>query len=98
MDNNIFGIRPVIEAIKAGKEIDKIFVKNGLNGILATELFREIKQRNISMQYVPLEKLDKLCNKNHQGVVAMISPILYYDLEEVVAKSFEDLKVPLLVV
>ncbi|MDD3739873.1 MAG: 23S rRNA (guanosine(2251)-2'-O)-methyltransferase RlmB [Bacteroidales bacterium] len=98
MDNNIFGLRPVIEAIKAGKEIDKIFVKNGLNGVLATELFREIKQRNISMQYVPLEKLDKLSNKNHQGVVAVISPVAYHDLEEVVEKSLESGKVPLLVI
>ncbi|MDD3858787.1 MAG: 23S rRNA (guanosine(2251)-2'-O)-methyltransferase RlmB [Bacteroidales bacterium] len=98
MDNNIFGLRPVIEAIKAGKEIDKIFVKNGLNGVLATELFREIKQRNISMQYVPLEKLDKLSNKNHQGVVAVISPVAYHDLEEVVERSLESGKVPLLVI
>ncbi|HNQ68017.1 MAG TPA: 23S rRNA (guanosine(2251)-2'-O)-methyltransferase RlmB [Bacteroidales bacterium] len=98
MDNNIFGLRPVIEAIKAGKEIDKVFLKNGLNGVLATELFHEIKKRNISMQYVPLEKLDKLCNKNHQGVIAVISPVSYYDLEEIVEKSLNSGKVPLLVI
>jgi 23S rRNA (guanosine2251-2'-O)-methyltransferase len=98
MDNNIFGLRPVIEAIKAGKEIDRVFVKNGLNGVLATELFHEIKKRNISMQYVPVEKLDKLCNKNHQGVIAVISPVSYHDLEEIVEKALNSGKVPLLVI
>lgn len=97
MDNSIFGLRPVIEAVKAGVEIDRVLVKNGLSGVLATELLHEIKINNISMQYVPVEKLDKLCSKIHQGVVALVSPIPYYDLEEIVAKSFEEAKVPLLV-
>lgn len=98
MENIIFGIRPVLEAIKANKEIDRVFVKNDFGGPLANELLHEIRTHNVSMQYVPMEKLDKLCSKNHQGVVAVISPISYHDLEEVVVNGFENGKVPLLII
>lgn len=97
MDNYIFGLRPVYEAIKAGQEIDKVMIKNNLMGEFSGELINEIRKAGIQMQYVPQEKLDKVCNKNHQGVIAYISPVSYHNLEEVVTAVFENARVPLIV-
>ena len=73
----IFGIRAVAEAISAGKEVDKILIKKDLSGELATELFALIKGTDITVQRVPQEKLNSITRKNHQGVIAFISPIHY---------------------
>lgn len=94
----VFGVRAVIEAIEAGKTIDKIFMKHDGTGELTRELSALAKERNIPVQRVPLEKLNRLTRKNHQGVVAFISPVSYYDTEEVVTRLFEEGKTPLLVV
>ena len=64
----IFGIRAVIEAIESGKTIDKILIKKDLNGELARELFAKIKEYGILTQRVPMEKLNRITMKNHQGV------------------------------
>ncbi len=98
MENYIFGLRPVYEAIKAGKEIDKVMLKNNLMGEFSGELITELRKKAIQMQYVPQEKLDKICDKNHQGVIAIISPVSYHDLEEVVTNIFEENKIPLIVI
>ena len=76
----IFGIRAVIEAIESGKELDKILIKKDLNGELAQELFHKIKEYGILTQRVPIEKLNRITMKNHQGVVAILSPISYYTI------------------
>ncbi|MCC6837146.1 MAG: 23S rRNA (guanosine(2251)-2'-O)-methyltransferase RlmB, partial [Bacteroidia bacterium] len=68
-DNMIFGLRPIIEALKAGKEIDKLFVQNGLKNELFGEMMGLLKKHNVIYQYVPVEKLNRLTSKNHQGVV-----------------------------
>ncbi len=94
----LFGIRPVIEAIKEGKEIDKLFVQHGLGGELFHELKALIRQQNLQFQYVPIEKLNRLTTKNHQGVVCFISSISYYSIEDVLPTIFEAGKVPLLLI
>ena len=71
----IFGIRAVIEAIEAGKEIDKILIRKELQGDLAKELFDLIKGRGFLVQRVPVERLNRITRKNHQGVVAFISSV-----------------------
>ena len=98
MENYIFGIRPVLEAVKSGQEIDKVLVSKTFIGELSGELFKELRKNNITIQYVPVEKLNKITNKNHQGVVAYISPIVYEDVETIVTKSFEEGKTPLVVI
>ncbi len=98
MNSHIFGIRPVIEAIKEGKEIDKILVKNGLQGELYSELFALIKQKNLVYQYVPIEKLDRITRKNHQGIIAYLAEATYYDIEQIVPFLFEQGKTPVLLV
>jgi len=98
MEDNltIFGIRTVIEAVQSGKNIDKIYIQKGLSGPLFMELLQIIGKRNYNLSYVPIEKLNKLSNGNHQGVVAKISPVKFRELEEVVQEILEDdTKIPL---
>ncbi|MCM1290682.1 MAG: 23S rRNA (guanosine(2251)-2'-O)-methyltransferase RlmB [Prevotella sp.] len=92
----IFGIRAIIEAIESGNEIDKILVKNDLNGDLAKELMEKVRQYEILIQRVPVEKLNRITRKNHQGVIAFLSPVEYYKLGEVIPQLYEDRKVPFL--
>lgn len=96
-DDFIFGIRAVIEAVNSGKQIDKVMIKRGLKGELAKELFDVLKADNIFYQMVPEEKLNRFTRKNHQGVIALISPIAFYELEELVTLTFEKGETPFLV-
>lgn len=91
----IFGIRPVMEAMEAGKSIDKILIKRELTGDLAKELMDMARRFGIYCQKVPLEKLNRITAKNHQGVIAIISPIRYHELENVVIGLYEEGKTPL---
>ncbi|MDR5591745.1 23S rRNA (guanosine(2251)-2'-O)-methyltransferase RlmB [Christiangramia sp. SM2212] len=93
----IFGIRTVIEAIESGKDIEKVFIQKGLSGHLFQELNRHLKQANINVSYVPVEKLNKLSKGNHQGVVANISPISFISLEKLVEDSQKSDRTPLFI-
>lgn len=93
-DDFIFGLRPVIEALEAGKTIDKVFLQNGLQGPLFAELKTKLSQLKIRPNYVPIEKLNRFTRKNHQGVVAFISDVPFEKIEEVVPQLFEEGKVP----
>lgn len=94
----IYGLRPIIEAIKSGSEIEKVFIKKGLGGELFRELFKLIRDHNIPFQHVPQEKLNKLTSKNHQGVVAMLSPVEFVKLDQLIPMLFEKGKAPLVLV
>lgn len=93
----IFGIRAVIEAIEAGKEIDKVLVKRDMSGDLSRELFAALKGNMCPVQRVPVEKLNRITRKNHQGVIAYISPITYYRTENILPSLFEEGKSPFLI-
>jgi 23S rRNA (guanosine2251-2'-O)-methyltransferase len=94
----IFGIRPVIEALAAGKEFDKVFLQRGAQGDLQRELKQALQARAIKPKVVPQEKLNRLTRKNHQGVVAFLSPIVFHDLEETITGVFEKGEVPLILI
>lgn len=94
----VFGTRAVIEAIRAGRSIDKVLIKNGLNNELFGELYQLIKDYKIPFQYVPVEKINRLTRKNHQGVLAMISPIDFYSVEEILPQIYEKGEDPLLLI
>ena len=96
--NMIFGIRAVIEAIDAGKEIDKIFLRREMGGELARELFDKLKDAQVAIQRVPLEKLNRLTMKNHQGVVAYISSVEYQRIEDIIPTLYEQGKNPFVVI
>lgn len=90
----IFGLRAVIEAIEAGSNIDKVLVKKDLNGDLAKELFGKIKQFGVVLQKVPVEKLNRITMKNHQGCIAFLSPVSYYKLEDLIPIFYEEGRLP----
>ena len=94
----IFGLRPLIEAINAGKELDKVLIKKGLSGDLSGELMAMIRSAGIPFQLVPVEKLNRITRKNHQGVVAFVSIISYSPVEEIVQQVFEKGDSPLLLI
>lgn len=94
----IFGIRAVLEALAAGKDIDKIWIRKNLEGDLSKELFAALKGSNIPVQRVPQEKLNHITTKNHQGVIAFISPVTYQRLEQIVPMLYEEGKDPFIVV
>ncbi len=87
MKNNIiYGLHPVMEAIKSGKQIDKIFVQKNLKGQASQNLLALLKEHNINYKNVPVEKLNKLTRENHQGVVAFTAPVKFALLEEILEK------------
>lgn len=94
----IFGIRAVMEAVAAGKDVDKIWIRKNLENNLARELFEQLKGTNIPVQRVPQEKLNHITTKNHQGVIAFVSPVTYQRLEQMVPLWYEAGKQPLVVV
>lgn len=100
MDKNdyIFGIRAVIEAIEAGRSIDKVLVRRDLTGDLARELFAKVREYDIVMQRVPQEKLNRITMKNHRGAIALLSPVEYQRLEHLVPLFYEEGRNPLVVV
>ena len=94
-DNHIFGIHAVIEAIKAGKEIDKILIQRGLAGQLFNELRKVLQGTEIPYQMVPPEKINRITKKNHQGVIAFVCEIEYYKAEDILHKVFTEGRTPL---
>jgi 23S rRNA (guanosine2251-2'-O)-methyltransferase len=93
----IFGIRPVLEAIKAGKQIDRLLVKQGLTGSLYHELMIEVKNNSVPYQIVPLERIEYLTKKNHQGVLAWLSLIEYQNISNILPMVYERGEDPLII-
>jgi len=90
----IYGTRAVIEAILAGKDIDKVMVQTGLSNDLVRELFHVAKERNISIQLVPAERLKRISSKNHQGVICMLSPVAFASVENLIAQAYDEGREP----
>lgn len=94
----IFGIRAVIEAVEAGKDIDKVLVKRELSGELFMELQEQLRRYEIPMQKVPVERIERITRKNHQGVIAFTSAVTYQKLENIVPLLYEEGKIPFILV
>jgi 23S rRNA (guanosine2251-2'-O)-methyltransferase len=97
-NQQVFGIRAVIEAIESGKEIESLMIQKGISGDLFRELRKLIDQYEIKYQYVPIEKLNRICKGNHQGVFAFISPISFHKVEDLIPFIFENGETPLFLV
>ena len=93
----IFGVRAVLEALEAGKEIDKILVKRDIQSELSRELFSALRGLTIPVVRVPVEKLNRITRKNHQGVITYMSAVEYAHVETLVPTLYEEGKTPLLV-
>ena len=96
-EDMIFGIRAVIEAINSGKEIDKVLLKRG-EGDLFQEAFELIRLHQVPYQFVPIEKMNRITRKNHQGMIAFVSPVTFYDVENYLPTLFEEGKNPVILV
>jgi len=94
----IYGIRPAIEAIRAGKQVDKMLIQNGLKGPGFHELFALAKEVEIPYQFVPVEKLNRLSKQNHQGVIAYLTEIVYQKVEDIIPFVFEKGGSPLILI
>lgn len=94
----IFGTRAVLEAVRSGKEFERLFIQQGLSNPLLRELKQELQEAGIHYLYVPQPKLHRLTTQNHQGVVGFLSSIVYQSTEELVPRLFEEGKTPLLLI
>ena len=94
----IFGARPVLEAIKSGKTIEKIFIQKNLSKDVFDEIKKSINNKRVNLSFVPKEKLNRITRKNHQGIICYISPIKYQPLNEIVQRCYESGKDPIILV
>lgn len=92
----VYGLRPVIEAIASGQQVERILIQNGLNSSLLNELRAKMKEHDIPFQYVPVEKLNKMTSGNHQGVVATIGSVKYHSLVDLLESLADTAAPPLL--
>ena len=97
-ENYIFGMHPVMEAIKEHKDIDKVLIQSDLRGPNVTDLRKLLKEYKVSFQNLPLQRLNHMCKKPHQGVVAYLSPVSFQPYREVLAKVYEEGRVPLFLI
>jgi 23S rRNA (guanosine2251-2'-O)-methyltransferase len=94
-DDVIYGIHPVLEALRSGQHLDRALLKRGLDRETAQMLETCLKERGIPFQYVPAEKLNRLVRGQHQGIAAFVSLIEYSDLEEILIAVNESGGIPL---
>ena len=97
-ENLIFGVHPVLEALKAGQAIDKVLLLNNLKTPVILEIIELVKERGISLNKVPQEKLNRITRKNHQGIIAFTSPVEFQEIEQLLPLWFEQGKTPLVLV
>ncbi len=97
-ETRLYGLRAILEAIEANKSIDKVFLQKGLRGELFGKLEHAIRKNGINCSYVPLEKLNRITTNNHQGAVAQIAPITFYDLDALVSAVKETKQNPLFLI
>lgn len=96
--STIFGIYPIQEALLANIHIDKLYIQKGIANPKIDAIVKDLEKRNSTISFVPFEKLSKLTRGNHQGIVAVTSPISFYPLEEIVEKVIETKKQPLFLI
>ena len=88
-DNMVFGTRAIIENINAGKEVDRLFVQKQLSNPLIKELQQTAKTFKIPISHVPIEKLNRITRKNHQGAIAFISAVQYASLDNIISETYQ---------
>jgi 23S rRNA (guanosine2251-2'-O)-methyltransferase len=90
----IYGTRAVIEAVRAGRQIEKIYLQAGLTNDLMKELVATLKEHDVPYSWVPLEKINRLTTKNHQGVVGFLSAVQYASLQTLIDQAYAEGRVP----
>ena len=96
-NNLIFGMHPLLEALEAGREIDKILLKRGLRSDEVSRIMALARERIIPLQMVPEDRLSRLTRGQHQGVIAFVSEIEYTSLEQLIPMIYEQGRSPFVV-
>lgn len=87
-EDRIYGIHPVREALLGGKKLERILLRKGMDSLAAAQIMNLARQCDVPVQFVPFEKINHMVsNRNHQGVVAILSQLDYVSLEEAVATA-----------
>ncbi|MEO0571769.1 MAG: 23S rRNA (guanosine(2251)-2'-O)-methyltransferase RlmB [Bacteroidota bacterium] len=94
-ENIIYGIRAILESIEVEKTINKVYLQKGISGDLFRELESVLRKKKINISYVPIERLNRFTQNNHQGAVASISPVGYYNFEKLAEKILNEVDHPL---
>lgn len=94
----VFGIHPILEGLQSGKNFDKILILNSLRSDQAKDIMAIARERGISLNKVPQQKLDRVTRKNHQGVIGFIAPIEFQDIEDIIPELFSNGKIPFLLI
>lgn len=97
-DNTIFGIYPIQEALASNIILDKVYIQKGINSDKIDALISQLEKKNITVSSVPIEKLNRLTRGNHQGIVALTSPVAFHSLETIVEKVLSQNKTPLFII
>lgn len=97
-DQLIYGIHPILEALETGKSMEKVMIQKGLNPDTLHKVLPKLKETGTPFQFVPKVKMDKTTSKNHQGVIAMMSPIEFQDLEWLIPSIYESGETPLVLI
>lgn len=90
----IYGTRAVMEAIAAGKEIEKIMIQSGLSNDLIKELITTARTRNVPITFVPMEKLKRMSSKNHQGVICLLASVSFASLDNLIDRAYSEGREP----
>lgn len=98
MENLLFGAHPVLEALKADQEIDKVLILNNLKTSIAKEIVELVKSKGISLNRVPEEKLNRITRQNHQGIIAFSSPVKFHEIREILPPLFKRKKAPFIMI
>ena len=94
----LFGMHPVIEALRSGRKFDKVLLKQGLEGSQFKELFQLLGENDVPYQFVPVEKLNRTVRGAHQGVIAYIARIDYVDIDILVNNALARSASPLVMI
>ena len=94
---HLYGMHPVLEAVLSGRQIEKVLLKQGLEGQQFRQLLTELDNRGIPFQFVPAERLARFRGGKNQGVVAYLPQIDYMPLEEMVDRAFQKDSAPIFV-
>ncbi len=94
----IYGTRAVIEAIKAGKEIEKVMIQSSLANDLIKELISVARENQVPYTFVPQEKLKKFSTKNHQGVICLLASVTYASLDNLIDLAYSEGREPFLLI
>lgn len=94
----IYGIHAIEEALDAGKNLDTVFIQRGSNNDRIAGLQKSLRAQKVPVKTVPVEKLDRLTNQTHQGIVAFLSPITYQRTSDVLMQVFDRGETPLFLI